>query len=132
MDIIITEWALNSYLDLKHNRVFSKIEYENILKPDVMLLKLYPNNPKFQLQQFWSFAESPSGQKIPNAFKMKWDSLGNGNVELRLPVGILSSAILFEAYVKSDDKKDRRMLARFKTHMQLVLQNSYTERGKLK
>ena len=132
MEVIITDWALNSYLDLKHKRAFTKEEYKTILKPNVMLLKNYPNNAKFQLQQFWSFAESPSGQKINNGFKMKWDSLGNGLIELRLPVAIFSDASLFEAYVKSDDKKDKRMLARFKTHLQLFLENKYTERGKLK
>lgn len=131
MEIIITGWALDSYLDLKHNNVFSRDEYINILRPDALLLKNYNDEPKFLLQQFWSFAESPPGQKIPDGFKMKWDSIGNGRVEIRLPVAILGNAYLCEAYHKADDKKDRRQMARFKTHMQLLKNNEFIEQGRL-
>ena len=88
MEIVISEWALNSYLDLKHERAFMPNEYQQTLRPDVLRLKNYPHDTKFDLQQFWSIAECPPGQKIPDGFKMKWDSLGNGRVELRLPVAI--------------------------------------------
>jgi hypothetical protein len=45
MEIVITEWALESYLDLKE--VFTKEEYLETLRPDVELLRDFPNNPKF-------------------------------------------------------------------------------------
>lgn len=49
MKVVITEWALNSYLDLKHSQVFTEHEYRNILRPDAELLKKgWPSkNPKF-------------------------------------------------------------------------------------
>jgi hypothetical protein len=42
MDIVITAWALDSYLDLKHTHVFTDPEYKGTIRPDVMLLKTYP------------------------------------------------------------------------------------------
>lgn len=120
MEIVITEWAFDSYLDLKHDRAFTEQQYWNRIRPDVLLLKNYPMEMRFNLQQFWSIAECPSGQKIPDGFKMKWDQLGNGRVELRLPVAILGDAFLCEAYVKTGSKEEQRKLARFKTHLQLI------------
>ena len=38
-NVIITEWALDSYLNLKHAQVFTDHEYWNVLRPDVELLK---------------------------------------------------------------------------------------------
>ncbi len=57
MEIIITEWALDSYLDLKSRRAFTNEQYEKVLRPDALRLKRYPSDPKFQVQQFWSIAE---------------------------------------------------------------------------
>ncbi len=131
MEIIITEWALDSYLDLKGRRVFSDQEYKQTIRPDVLRLKNYPADPKFGVQQFWSIAECPSGVKIPDGFKMKWDKLGNGLVELRLPVAMIGDALLCEAYVKENPKYEQRRLARFKTHLQLIRLGRYTERGRL-
>lgn len=62
---------------------------------------------------------------------MKWHNLGNGKVQIRLPVAVLDSAVLCEAYVKTDPKKEKRRLARFKTHLQLIRQGRFTTRGKL-
>ena len=39
MKIVITAWALDSYLDLKHSGVFSSEEYKTKIRPDVLLLK---------------------------------------------------------------------------------------------
>ena len=39
MEIIITGWALDSYLELKHNKSFSAEHYKTIIRPDVLLLK---------------------------------------------------------------------------------------------
>ena len=132
MDVVISEWALDSYLRLKKARAFTDQEYRGTLRPDVLRLRKYPAEPKFGLQQFWSIAECPSGQKIQDGFKMKWDQLGNGKVELRLPVAIIGNAILCEAYVKTGSKEELRMLARFKTHVQFIRKGVITERGILK
>jgi hypothetical protein len=132
MDIVITQWALDSYLDLKHYNTISDIDYKTVIRPDVMLLKTYPAGPKFQNSKFWSiatFAESP----IPNGYKMKWHNLGNGKVQLRLPVamGVTADAVLCEAYVKGNAKEEQRKLARFKTHLQLIRLGRFTECGRL-
>ena len=37
--IIITEWALQSYVDLKYQGVFTDQEYWDTLRPDVELLR---------------------------------------------------------------------------------------------
>jgi len=131
VEIIITEWALDAYLDLKGRRVFTAEEYKNTLRPDALRLKDYPNDPKFKIQQFWSIAEHPSGHKLDGGFKMKWDKLGSGRIELRLPVAIMSEAFLCEAYVKENPKYEQRRLARFKTHLQLIRLGRFTERGRL-
>lgn len=44
MDIFITAWALDSYLDLKHAHVLTDQEYKTVIRPDVMLLKTYPQS----------------------------------------------------------------------------------------
>lgn len=50
-DVIITEWALDSYLELVHRRVFDRAEYRSTIRPDVDRLKSYPNDPRFSQQQ---------------------------------------------------------------------------------
>jgi hypothetical protein len=59
MDIVITAWALDSYLELKHSHAFTDSEYKVTIRPDVILLKTYPQDPKFQIQN--------SGQLPPMA-----------------------------------------------------------------
>lgn len=132
MDIVITQWALDSYLDLKHNNTISDQDYNTIIRPDVMLLKTYPADPKFQSGRFWSVA-TLGGNQIPGGFKMKWRNLGNGNIQLRLPVGmgITADAVLCEAYVKGNANEEQRKLARFKTHLQLIRLGRFTECGRL-
>lgn len=129
MEIIITQWALNAYLNLKHDRVFSNQEFQVTLKPDVLLLNHFPKHTKFSFGKFWSIAKEPKGNIIANGFKMKWHQIGNGNVQLRLPVAMLGQAILCEAYVKSDEKIERRKLAKFKTHIELIQQGQYKQCG---
>ncbi len=124
MEIVITEWGLNSYLELKAEGAFSAQEYRGKIRPDVLLLKVYPNHPKFSQDNFWS-------PEIQDGYKMKWHQMGNGKVQIRLPVGLLGMAYLCEAYVKLDPKKEARMLARFKTHLQLIRLGRFTERGRL-
>jgi len=132
MEIIITQWALDSYLELRAENAFTDEEYWNVLRPDVLLLHKYPSDPKFNQGKFWSPAQDRNGRVIPDGYKMKWRQIGNGRVQLRLTVGIFSSeCILCEAYVKKDDKVDMRKLARFKVYVELIRQGSYTIKGEL-
>ena len=130
MKIIITQWALDSYLNLKHCNVFTAKYYQETLKPDALRLKNYPNDPKFDNGKFWSPAKFKKNI-IPNGYKMKWHQVGNGKVQLRLPVGLSNHAYLCEAYVKSNEKKELRMLAKFKTHLQLIEEGRYAMCGEL-
>jgi hypothetical protein len=131
MEIILTAWALDSYLELKHKNVFTVREYKATIRPDVLLLKNYPSDPKFQISKFFSFATDGMKNRLADGYKMKWHQVGPGNVQLRAPIGIFSDAYLCEAYVKSDPKKEKRMMAKFKTHLQLIRQNQFTECGRL-
>lgn len=130
LEIIITQWALDSYLELKHDNTFTNSEYKNQIRPDVLLLQNFPKDPKFSISKFWSIAESTS--RIPDGYKMKWHQVGNGKVQLRLPVGIMNQAYLCEAYVKADPKKEKRRLEKFRTHLELIRQNRFIECGRLK
>ena len=132
MDIVITEWALQSYLDLRAQNVFSDQDYWNVIRPDVELLEQYPADPKFKNQKFWSVATDLAGKAIPNGFKMKWHNLGPGTVQLRLAVAMWQGeALLCRGYVKSSDAADKREMAKLKHHLLLISQGSYTRRGKL-
>lgn len=131
MEIIITQWALDSYLNLKHSNVFDDAYYWSTLRPDVMLLQTFPGETKFQSDRFWGPAKTLSG-RIPDGHKMKWRQVGNGRVQLRLPVLILGDeAFLCEAYVKSDEKVDKRKMAKFDGHAQAIRQGNFIERGRL-
>ncbi len=91
----------------------------------------YPNSSKFQNSKFFSLATDGMKNRIPDGYKFKWHQIGLGLVQLRAPVGILTNAYLCEAYVKTDPKKEKRMIAKFKTHLQLIRQNQFTECGSL-
>lgn len=130
MDVVITDWALDSYLELKHERQFSTEDYRHTIRPDVLLLRIFPDPPQFGSNKFWSPADS-MGVRIAGGFKMKWHHLGERQIQLRLPVGMMEEAFLFHAYVKTDPKRESRYLAKFKTRLELVRQNRYTERGRL-
>jgi len=129
MDIVITEWALNSYLELKHSKVFSPEEYWEVIRPDTLLLANYPVEPKFGIQKFWSPAEDRLGV-IRGGFKMKWHQVGSGAVQLRLPVGIDGNAFLCEAYVK-DSKSEPRRLHKFRFHLERIREGNFSARGRL-
>lgn len=73
-----------------------------------------------------------NGKIILDGYKMKWHNVGDGCVQLRLAVGLIGGDFfLCESYVKKDDKVDRRKLAKFKSHLELIRQGRYTIRGKL-
>lgn len=132
MEVIITQWALDSYLNLRHQNVFSDNEFETILKPDGLLLLQYPNDPKFKNNKFWSFAQDKNGGVISDGYKMKWHNIGSGRVQLRLPVGIINgAAFLCGAYVKNDEKIEKIKLAKFKDHLRLIRLNRHIVKGKL-
>jgi len=133
--IIITEWALDSYLNLLHAGTFTKTDYKKIIRPDVVLLRdgIPSPHPKFQQSTFWGPAKL--GQRVlASGYKMKWRQVGNGKVQLRLPVttiGGTRSSFLCFAYEKANTSVDQRMMARFKSHMNLIAQGKFVHRGSL-
>jgi hypothetical protein len=70
MNIIITQWALDSYLDLKHDGAFSATDYRATIRPDVLLLRVYPTHPKFSNGKFWSIA-TLNDSPLSDGFKME-------------------------------------------------------------
>jgi hypothetical protein len=131
--VIITEWALQAYLDMVQRRAFTPAEYWGTVRPDVERLKAgYPSqDPKFTLSKFWGPAQSPGGQ-VPNGFKMKWHNLGPGGVQLRLMVGLIGgSAYLCQAFVKKSSVQDKREGANLKRYMNLIAAGQYQYRGDL-
>ena len=65
--VVITEWALDAYLELLHAGVFSKVEYVREIRPDVELLASWPTHPRFASPKFWSIATDKAGRAIPGA-----------------------------------------------------------------
>lgn len=101
-----------------------------MIRPDVLRLKNFPFEEKFQNGKFWSPATF-NRDSIPHGFKMKWHQVGNGSVQLRLPVVVMEEIYLCSAYVKKDEKMEKRMLAKFKTHIQLIQEGKFIKRGEL-
>lgn len=134
MDVVITEWALQSYTDLYGRHVFTKADYGTTLRPDVELLQDgFPSpHPQFQDSQFWGPATDRSGVVVQHGFKMKWHNLGPGRVQLRLCVVTLhGKAYLCQAYVKSDPARDKREAAKLKTHINDIHAGTVIVRGVL-
>ncbi|MCB0343055.1 MAG: hypothetical protein H6626_09800 [Pseudobdellovibrionaceae bacterium] len=142
MEVVITEWALQSYVDLKAKGTFNDDDYKNTLRPDAELLKTDDpfdvNHPKFGNDKFWGPAMS-KGQIIKYGYKMKWHNLGPGKVQLRLCVVIVETELegkkeqrsfLCNSYVK-DDKTEKREMARIKTKIRKIMDGTYVYRGKL-
>lgn len=128
--IIITQWALDSYLNLKHEEIFTDDYFNNKIKPNVLLLSNYPKDSKFDNDKFWS-PVSYKGKMLNNGFKMKWHQVGNGRVQLRLSVAMMEDIYLCSAYVKQNEKKEQRFLAKFKTYLQFIQEGKYTKCGEL-
>ncbi|MCB0330568.1 MAG: hypothetical protein KDD70_12915 [Bdellovibrionales bacterium] len=134
MRVIITEWALEAYLNLKHKRVFTVEDYKETIRPDVERLKagMPFADPKFQNSKFWSPANDKNGKTIPDAYKMKWHNLGNGKVQLRLLVVIhAGDAYLCQAYVKDKPQLDYREAAKLKIHMRKIYEGCFVTRGEI-
>jgi hypothetical protein len=132
MQISITEWALQSYLDLVHSGTLPRDEYKDVVRPDVEKLKVYPADVAFGNSKFWGPATDRAGNSVPDGYKMKWHNMGPGKVQLRLCVALLGSdAFLCQAYVKQSDPQDKREAAKLKTHIQNIRLGNYTKRGVL-
>ena len=134
MDIVITEWALDSYLNLKHANTFTDAEYKNTIRPDVELLKEGIPSPhaQFQNPKFWGPATDMSGKTIQHGHKMKWHNIGSGRVQLRLAVVILGGkSFLCQGYVKSSDFVDKKEMAKLKNRIRDISTSHYTYRGSL-
>ena len=142
MEVIITEWGLQSYVDLKSKGVFTDADYKSHLRPDAELLKtddpFDPNHPKFSNDKFWGPAKN-KGNIVKFGYKMKWHNLGPGKVQLRLCVVIVEivfeklkaqRAFLCSSYVK-DDKTEAREMARIKMKIQKIEDGTFVYRGKL-
>lgn len=132
--MVITEWALDSYLELKHLGAFSMVEYRNVIRPDVELLKegLPLRHPKFRQRNFWGPAQDVNGVEIPSGFKMKWHNLGNGKNQMRLTVAVVDSkAYLCHAYLKTSDSQDKRYSARLKNRIADIRHGQFVTRGRL-
>ncbi|MBS1958421.1 MAG: hypothetical protein JST80_03025 [Bdellovibrionales bacterium] len=132
MDVVITEWAFQSYLDLKHKRVFTSTEYKNKIRPSAELLKdgLPSPHSQFRNPKFWGPATDLRGNPIANGYKMKWHNIGYGKVQLRLAVAHVDhQAFLCRSYVKIDEKTDRREMAKFKIQTRDLFMGKYVLRG---
>jgi len=132
MNIVLTEWSLSSYLDLKHSKVFSDTEYKRTLRPDIELLKLGWPSPcsQFSNPHFWGPATGLDGATIQHGFKMKWHNFGNGKVQLRVAVVILfGKAFLCQGYVKNNAHKDKREMAKLKNRINDISKETYEHRG---
>ena len=130
MDIIITSWALRSYLRVRHANQLSEAEYWDVIRPDILRLHQLEVDPKFQVGKFWSPAAG-HGISVQNGFKMKWHQVGDGVVQLRLPVLLMEDVFLCEAYVKDGDSTERRALAKFAVHAQRIREGNYEISGRL-
>jgi len=130
MEVVITEWALQSYLDLI--QVFTPEEYQKKLRPAAELLARYPNDPKFDNDKFWGPCKDKSGKIIPQGYKMKWHNIGHGRVQLRLLVVMAHrTAYLCNAYVKDNENMDFREMAKLKIKIHLINEGKFISRGRL-
>lgn len=142
MEVIITEWGLQSYIDLKAKGAFSDSDYKKILRPDAELLKtddpFDKNHPKFSNDKFWGPAKH-KGQITKYGYKMKWHNFGPGKNQFRLCIVIVETeieevkaqrAFLCTSYIK-DNSTEKREMARLKTKVKKILDGTYVYRGAL-
>lgn len=129
MDIVNTQWSFDSLRKLINDHAFAKSVYQNLILPDVLLLKLFPKHEKFLNDKFWSFA-TLNGKIIKYGFKMKWHNIGNGRVQLRVAIAIINHRIyLCQWYVKSNEKVDQKEMIKLRVKIQKIMQNIYEVRG---
>lgn len=132
MRIVITRWALDSYLDLRDSGVIDRATYWQVLRPDILRLRQRTEDPRFRDAHFWGPAIGRDGVDIPDGYKMKWHNVGNGNVQLRLCVALIGGdAYLCHGYVKTSPQQDQREAALLKTRIPLIRDLRHDERGEL-
>jgi hypothetical protein len=131
LTVVITEWGLQSYLDLRGSNTFTRDDYRDIIRPDVERLKTYdPQDPVFQNARLWGPAEDYAGNRIADGHKMKWHNIGPGRVQLRVFVAVLNGeAYLCQAYSKTSKHLEGREAAKFKTYIQAIKNGRYHRRG---
>lgn len=134
MKVEITDWALDSYLDLFHKKVFTSDDYKKILRPNASLLKDGWPSPhtQFTNSNFWGPATDTSGKTIAHGFKMKWHNFGAGLVQFRVCIALFNNqAYLCQGYVKSNDSVDKRQCAKLKIYIRDIAISNYVSRGML-
>lgn len=132
MDVYITDWGFQTFLELKHKRAFTDQEYSSTIRPDAEKIKLYPNDAKFQNNVGWGPAKERGGVNIQHGFKLKWHNIGSENIQLRVGVAIINSkSFLCRGYIKSSDAVDKREIARLKTHINRISKGKYKWMGVL-
>lgn len=134
MDIYLTQWGQNSYLNLIYKkRIFTNNEYRNLIRPDTLKLKNYPNDPAFQNSSFFHPAAFNNGVQIADGYKMKWGQLGSGKNELRVLVAIINgNAYICEGYEKTSVQGEQRKLAKFQAHIKKIKNGQWKSAGELK
>jgi len=134
LNVIITEWALQSYLELKSQRAFTDGEYRNEIRPKVEMLKAgYPSKfPELDPanNKSWSVASDRKGT-ITHCFKMKWHNLNGGKTkQMRLGVMIYDGvAYLCRAYTDKDH--EHLEIAKLKIHSARIVNGDFEYRGLL-
>ncbi len=133
MEVIITEWALDTYLQLKHQNIITPQLYKTVIRPDVELLLDYKEpgeSPKFSTANFWG--PVTAGGSVSSAYKMKWHNFGSGRVQLRLLCYVHDGEVyLCKGYVKSNDRVDRRMMVQMLDHIELIEEGKANEEGRI-
>jgi len=132
LPVVITEWALQSYLELRHTQAFTDEEFWTTIRPDVELLKNFPDDVRFSVGKFWGPATLGPGRIVVGGFKMKWHNIGSGKIQLRLCVAILDGTVyLCQAFAKNSDSQDKREAAKLDTRIAYINAGHYDTRGHL-
>lgn len=133
--IVITRWGLDSYLEHRASGLFNRATYKEVLRPDILLLRtllMGSADQKFQNAKFWGPAIDRQGNMVANGYKMKWHNFGNGNVQFRLCVAVLSGdAYLCHAYIKTSEARDHLMAGSLKDKIKLLQAGTFDIRGEL-
>ncbi|MCB9764718.1 MAG: hypothetical protein H6739_33390 [Alphaproteobacteria bacterium] len=129
---MITSWALDSYLGLKHSGVLPRELYFQRLRPDILRLRALGQDPRFKDARFWGPAKCSPSETVPDGFKMKWHNLGNGNVQLRLCIGLVDGdAFLCQGFKKTSPGQDFREGFKLMERIRLIRQQRHVEKGAL-
>lgn len=129
MRILITEWALASYLDLRKDGVLSREVYWQVLRPDIESLAELSSSERFKDASFWGPAQALGGRRVQDGWKMKWHNVGNAR-QLRLCVALVDrDAYLCHAYQKSSASGDWMEGAKLEVRIQIIREGKAEVRG---